>query len=216
MSLIEQALRRVQQPAVPDPAAKASTHGSPQPAAPPGSPGPIPAAATAPAAPVQTNKMLVPVATTILALGVLLTIGGAFWMAGIFDLNKPAGILREESIAYRNAPAPMVPSAPSAPQPLAQTTRMPRPTVKPPIAQVATPAARRPFIPTTRPAPIRPEQYFVVSGVAEGRGVAYAVINGQIVMVGEDVDGATLLEVANSTVTLRPVDGADFVLRVPR
>jgi hypothetical protein len=45
-------------------------------------------------------------------------------------------------------------------------------------------------------------------------GEPYAVINGMIVGVGEHVEGATLLEIANGEVRLRHGNGEETTLRV--
>ena len=55
-----------------------------------------------------------------------------------------------------------------------------------------------------------------MTGVVEGFGEPYAVINGKIVTVGERVEDATLMEIVDGTVRLRRSNGQDIVLRVPR
>ena len=60
------------------------------------------------------------------------------------------------------------------------------------------------------------EEKLVVTGVVEGRGEPYAVINGAIVAVGEHIHEYTLLEIADGTVRLRGGDGKDVTLRVRR
>ena len=57
---------------------------------------------------------------------------------------------------------------------------------------------------------------FHLTGVVEGSGNPYAVINGSIVGVGETVGTATLLGIAEGMVTLRLADGKETVLRVER
>jgi hypothetical protein len=56
----------------------------------------------------------------------------------------------------------------------------------------------------------------VLSGVVEGLGDPYAVINGEIVIPGERIGEATLTSIANGTATVRFDDGREAVLRVPR
>jgi len=56
----------------------------------------------------------------------------------------------------------------------------------------------------------------VLSGVVEGLGEPYAVIDGMIVGVGEQVNGATLDGITNGTVTLRRSDGSVLTLSVRR
>ncbi|MDP3767804.1 MAG: hypothetical protein Q8S13_07300 [Dehalococcoidia bacterium] len=62
----------------------------------------------------------------------------------------------------------------------------------------------------------REEEPLLLSGVVEGMGEAYAVINGVIVGLGERVGDYTLVSVANGAATVRAADGSDTVLRVPR
>jgi hypothetical protein len=56
----------------------------------------------------------------------------------------------------------------------------------------------------------------VLSGVVEGSGEPYAVINGEIYAVGERIGDATLGTISNGAVTLRHDNGRETVLRVPR
>ena len=56
----------------------------------------------------------------------------------------------------------------------------------------------------------------VMTGIVEGRGEPYAVINGAIVSVGERVHEFTLLEIADGAVRLRSRHGKDVILRVRR
>jgi len=57
---------------------------------------------------------------------------------------------------------------------------------------------------------------FNLTGIVEGSGASYAVINGSIVAKGEPVGTATLLEIGQGTVTLRLANGKETVLRVSR
>ena len=59
------------------------------------------------------------------------------------------------------------------------------------------------------------EQPFELSGVVEGTGESFAIINGHIVAIGDTIDGATLLEVKDHTATLR-WEGEELVLRTAR
>lgn len=56
----------------------------------------------------------------------------------------------------------------------------------------------------------------ILSGVLEGEGESFAMINGAIVKVGESIGDWTLLSVAEGTATLRNESGREAVLRVPR
>ena len=57
---------------------------------------------------------------------------------------------------------------------------------------------------------------FSLTGIVEGLGDPYAVINGSIVAKGETIGKATLLDIGKGTVTLRLADGKETVLRVSR
>jgi hypothetical protein len=65
-------------------------------------------------------------------------------------------------------------------------------------------------------APLTPQDQVVISGIVEGEGQSYAVINGAIVAVGERIGEFTLEEIANGAARLRRTDGSEVVLRVPR
>ena len=68
----------------------------------------------------------------------------------------------------------------------------------------------------SRPAAKEPVQEFNVTGVVEGLGDPYAMINGSIVSVGETIGRATLTGIAEGMVTLRLADGKELVVRVER
>ena len=74
----------------------------------------------------------------------------------------------------------------------------------------AQPASATPAVSTNSP----PE--FNLTGIVEGSGEPYAVINGSIVATGETVGTATLLDIGQGTVTLRLANGKEAVLRVSR
>ena len=57
---------------------------------------------------------------------------------------------------------------------------------------------------------------FKLTGIVEGLGDPYAMINGSIVAVGETIGNATLLDIDKGMVTLRLADGTETVLRVAR
>ena len=56
----------------------------------------------------------------------------------------------------------------------------------------------------------------ILSGVVEGLGEPYAVINGMIVGAGDRIANATLLEITSGVVKIRRDDGKELTLRVPR
>lgn len=56
----------------------------------------------------------------------------------------------------------------------------------------------------------------LLSGIVEGNGAPYAMLNGAIVAVGESVQGWTLVEIGAGTARLRSRQGRDITLNVPR
>lgn len=56
----------------------------------------------------------------------------------------------------------------------------------------------------------------VLSGVVEGLGEPYAVINGAVVGVGEDIAGLELTGIREGTVTLKRSNGQELTLQVTR
>jgi len=178
MSLIEQALRRVQ-----DPVINTTTQTPPKtdPAEPTAhswkteSP---PASLTTSPAPRVTNA-LVAVALAIIGLTVVLVVGGAFWMG--HTITSPQSTAGGSAAT---APSALEKTAPAVP----------------------TPAHAR--------SAAHGEPEFVLSGVVEGVGNPYAVINGAIASIGDQVGKATLVAISGSTATLRLANGEQMVLRV--
>ena len=190
MSLIEEALRRVQDPLLQKSATAAPQAPPKKPAAtpePPAHPWPMGSQFPSPAAP-PVNPLLA-VTLTVLALTVLVVVGGALWMGrAIGTAPVPA------------QPAPAVPAESRAESP-GLTLQAEAPKSQPLIAM--------PWAKGTEPE-------FTLSGVVEGPGESYAVINDLIVGIGEPVGNATLVRIAEGAVTLRRENGSEIVLRVPR
>jgi len=192
MSLIEQALRRVQDPLV-----------ARGPAAPPEAPAPTQAApahswptasaAPAPPAPLRISVLVAAVLALCILSGVLV-ISGAFWMGRVVGRPAPA-----EPVAP--APKPLASVAPSS-----AAAPFPKPG---PFKEI--PRLSIPWVKSSVP----PEPY-VLSGLIEGTGEPYAVINGMIFGVGEQIGKATVVEIANGAVKLLQPNGKETVLRVPR
>ena len=61
-----------------------------------------------------------------------------------------------------------------------------------------------------------PKDRVTLTGIVQGVGQPYAVINGAIVSEGERVGTAVLIEITKNAVRLRRDDGTDLVLTVPR
>ena len=181
MSLIEEALRRIQDPLLTKHESGVQAPPKPAPAAhswPTTPPLPLP-----PAAPPVVNPLLA-VSFSVLALTAVIVIGGAFWI-GHRVVMQPTPVVISEP--------------PDRPKP---SERRAAPVVQPVAPTPETPAVSG--------------NGLTLSGIVEGMGESYAVINGLIVGVGEQVDGATLLEIASGTVRLRRADDSEVVLNVPR
>ncbi len=178
MSLIEEALRRIQDPSIP----KGGATATPQnPQAPAQEPPPAHSWPTAPASPTatspQTPRALNAVAVAIVGLTAVLLLGGIIWLG-----------------RTRNGTA-------SAPEPAP---------VAAPAQQAATPQAAP--TPVQKPA----WQEMVLSGIVVGVGEPYAVINGEIVGRGDRIGNATLLDIAQDSVTIQLPNGKETVLKIPR
>ena len=196
MSIIEEALRRVQEPLLP-PAKKPAVSPPPQAAPQAARPAPAHSWEAAPAlsvpspSPLQSQTtLLTAVAVAVLALTVALVIGGAFWMGRAV---APA--------SQSFAPPPSAPSATAQPQSASAPVN-----IEPPARTEMPRAAKK----------SGPPPDLVLSGIVEGLGEPYAVINGLIIGKGERVANATLEEIANGSVTLRHDNGQKTILRVPR
>ena len=184
MSLIEQALRRIQEPIIPKVEAPpspptigqsqqqkhAAAHSWPS----------IPTTDTAshPPFPARPGHSLNIVAAVVIGLSVLsvIVVGGVVWM--------------------RRAPSTSHPSQTSE----AHTIRAAQTPGRSPQASLQSVA----------------QGDLVLSGIVEGLGEPYAVINGMILVVGDQIGDETLLEIGNGMVRLRRADGSDTVLRAPR
>ena len=87
-------------------------------------------------------------------------------------------------------------------------------TSSPESAVTSTPAnAQRAVLPETKRPKSLPEP-FVLTGIVEGAGKPYAVINGAILGVGEQINGATLLSIADGAVTMRLLNGKELQLHL--
>jgi len=196
MSLIEQALRRVQDPLVarsPASQSEAPPAAAPAPTqAAPAHSWPTAPAAPAPEAPLRTS-VLVAAALALCALSGGLVIGGAFWMGRV--VGRPASA---EPVAAPKPLASVAPSSAAAP--------FPKPGPFKEIPRLSIPWVKH----------SAPQEQYVLSGLIEGTGEPYAVINGMIFGVGEQIGKATVVEIANGAVKLLQPNGKETVLRVPR
>ena len=186
MSLIEEALRRVQDPTV-------AGRAAPPPAAKPGTPeAPAHSWSAAPQSPAAPRRaggpqtpIIMAVAVAMLVMTAVFVAGGVFWMA-----------------RTRFATAPISP----APQPAQRSEAVEAPAV----------LAPRPASAAAPSAPSEQQNGLRLTGIVEGTGEPYAFINGQIVAVGETVGRFTLMSVHDGAAVLRHEDGTDTILRVAR
>lgn len=213
MSIIEEALRRIQDPTL---AKTQGTAADPKKSAPAAkadkAPAPPAHSWTAGSAPAGDGSGLSPVTIvglSVLALGVLVVAGALIWFSRAMApqpmqmASRPSARAQEE---FEFAAPP--PPAPALPDPVTLTNQS--------LTELDQPAARPGGSTFTMPwVKIQPAKSkdFVLSGVVEG-GEPYAVINDLIVGVGEQVDGATLVGIDRGAVTLRKSNGQDVVLRI--
>lgn len=221
MSLIEEALRRV-----PEPARDAEEVVSPQAGA--GQPTPATTAHSWPTQPVATSSqprtsnmtdLLVTVTVAVFGFATVLGVGGLFWISRAMRRDQLAAV--STYLGARRMPSGAAAgrtSARLAQAPSRVGTETPKVTAfeQPLDASQPRPESRQAPIPLPRRESRRPKTPFVLSGVVEGLGQPYAVINGEIVGVGERVGDATLVEIAQGSVRLRLSDGREIVLRVSR
>lgn len=196
MSLIEEALRRLQDPLIPaKPSPPPSKSGTAHEAPPAHSWPTTPSSATTPGggASQPITRALIAVAAAIIALTVALFTGAALWW------KRSMGSAQMRSAAS-TTPMPTRHASPPLQAPQSVETAGTAPSTSPPKRH-ASPA---------------PSNDLVISGVVEGLGEPYAVINGAIVRAGEQVNDATLLRIADGVVVLRRADGTEMTLQVPR
>jgi hypothetical protein len=186
MSIIEEALRRAQ---------GSASAGAPQTAS-PQAPKVAPAPDTrAPAhswqaSPVQdASPGLQPAPLNVVALAILVLTAGLI-IGGAFWMGR----------SYRTGTAVRRATIQPAADPDAPAARADSPARKTAKRQRQAPAGKA----------------IVLSGVVEGSGEPYAVINGEIYAVGERIGDATLGAISDGAVTLRHDNGRETVLRVPR
>ena len=63
-------------------------------------------------------------------------------------------------------------------------------------------------------APVK--ESLTLTGIVEGEGESYAVINGTVVGVGDQINGATLLNISSHIVRVREADGTETDLILPK
>jgi len=182
MSLIEQALRRGQQPLLASAQTKTTQPASPTtPEEPTAHPWPTTPPASPPFPVLRTTRAPVVLAGVILALTVALLAVGISWMNATVGGRQPAATQRPVELEAP-APEPVSERLPAAPR----------------RARGGSPG----------------EDGLQLTGIVEGSGEPLAMINGMVLGIGDRVEGATLLEIANGSVRLRRADGNETVLQV--
>lgn len=187
MSLIEEALRRAQDPVTASP--QTTTTPPPQQAKPETNP---PAHSwTAPAQPhvppSSGARLRFPTRTAIMlgALGALVVVG----LGRIFWWGRTIGLGQTALGSRLLAPGPdTMPAGTPPTSPLQRT---------------------HPALASTRA-----QAHLLLNGVVEGLGEPYAMINGTILGVGEQVGELTLIAINDGAVTLRRADGTETTLHV--
>lgn len=187
MSLIEEALRRLQDPVITTTEQKSP---APQPTQRPRMIPPEPAhswsatPSSNPSRAPRANRLLIGMAAAVLVLGTALCAVGISWSRQQRHAsNLSPAALPAESVRT-NRPAPLAPRESGKNRPI------------------------------TAPGP--DEQSLIISGVVEGLGEPYVVINGAIVGIGESVGEFTLVAIGSGSVTLRRADGSEKILRLSR
>ena len=199
MSLIEEALRRMKDPILTAQPAPPST-------APKRKPDDTPAAhswsamARPASAQPRTINALIGVTLAVLTLTAVFLAGGAFWLSRTLSKSQAA-------------PIPVVTPQPTtvglSPNPTASEVPEP-PIVNPvPSEPTPTPAPEAPPAPQDQP---QAKEKITLTGIVEGSGEPYAVINGSIVGVGEEIWGLTLVGIGNGSVKMRRHDGSETTL----
>jgi len=138
-------------------------------------------------------------ALAVLALTVVFIAGSAFWMGRM--LRKP------EAAPLAVAAPPVV--APEPPPAVESPAPMPVQTQDAPPTTSGQPEKNQP---KDQPK----EEELILTGIVEGGGEAYAVINGVIVGVGEQIKESTLLEIGKGKAKVRRPDGRETVLSIPK
>lgn len=221
MSLIEEALRRLQDPPI------APDGSLPRPSRPQSqAPAAAEPAGTAASRPWPTDLgtglsstghpmalLLVTLVSVVLIFGVALFLGGAWWVSRTLSQipSPPSSRLIASTTLNSFPPQEAIAVQPAAPAPAADADAPP-----------AAPAAEDIVLETQTEAPEKaaavspPEASYTISGIVEGVGESYAVINGAISAVGDRLADYTIVEIKKGSARLRRDDGSEITLRVPR
>ena len=220
MSLIEEALRRVQEVTPPTPAARRVATATAIEEAPAVSQ----PAAPSPAAPIRqpqggTIPPALPSPITISGLGMTAVSVGLLVVVSALTLRHPiSASLGRRAIQARSAPASAAPEPAVAPAPAAAAP------VQPSAPDAAAPAHASVVKPNTVPlsagdpvmaVPGFEAPQFILNGIVRGSGEPVAIINGRILRVGETIAGATLSDIMSEAARLRWPD-RELIIRITR
>jgi hypothetical protein len=213
MSLIGDALKRTQQNTGPRPPRTPMTH------RPPGMAGS--------AAPTGTTRN----ALVVVLVGIIVVGGGALF--GLWRLYSmfAANAKNVEQVTTMETPHPPPPkeapkpkpAEPLAPPPIPDEVKVavraaqvepPKPKPEPVVAPA--PAPKPPSSPPPSP-PVPPREFpkLILQGVTISGGLREALISGQVVAVGDEVEGAKVIAIERQKVTLK-FDGREFTLTFSR
>ena len=220
MSLIEEALRRLQDPPIPtDGSSGARTRPRVKPPAvmSEGSPGmpaphPWPTGLAGPGTSLAGYPMTLLVVTlviVVLVLGVALFLGGVWWFGRtLSQIPSPPSARLLASTALNTPPQTITEPPAAAP---------PSTAAEAPPSEPVTPQGEAPIDAQGKAAPeAHPEASYMISGIVEGVGESYAVINGAVSAIGDRVGDFTVVEIGKGLARLRRDDGQELTLRVPR
>jgi len=227
MSLIEEALRRLQEPTRADkspvsekvkidiknkPTQKKEIkavsihkvlHEEASPPKPVHSWSPAPPKLNAPAAPTSGNP-LVAVTVASLTLTVALVVGGAFWLGHALGDRQPVSLPSPLLITTSSRPDPQIST--HSPQPIIHST--------PAYNETAELAFSRSELSIATQ--IEPFAELVVSGVVVGAGEPFAMINNKIIGIGESIDEITVVEIQQDAILVKNQQGNTKLIRISR
>jgi hypothetical protein len=219
MSLIEEALRRIQDPTLNKTQTGQSPASSkPAPADPKAKTEPPAHSWQAPPSAAGMNTLTI-VGLSTLAVAVLVVAVSLLWISRSFNSTAATGTraAAPTRVASRTGVARPAPAA--QPQDEYELAAPPPPALpgtvvltNESLVEAQEPAGfTMPWVkiqPKDKPEP------YLLTGIVEGTGEPYAMINDRIVGVGDWVDGATLASIRGGAVTLREKNGQEIVLRI--
>ncbi|OGV64257.1 MAG: hypothetical protein A2498_05340 [Lentisphaerae bacterium RIFOXYC12_FULL_60_16] len=196
----------------PAPAPEPPVKRSLKPQAPPPPPPPLPetVAAAAPATDSMAPHKALPQLAIMIGLIVILAgiAGAGIWFL-VKQFTSPGVPTTTETPPVESTPVVAAPDPVTTPDPVAvtapTTTIPPTPLVTPPVIPVTPVAVQAPRVVTVWPS-------ISLSGIAGGGKTGSAILNGDIIGVGETISGVRLLEIRNRGVELEYKGERRFIL----